>query len=457
MALIDRSPARGPLRVHPTNPRYFTDGSGRVVYLAGSHTWANWIEHKTSPADPDFDYAAFLDFLVAHNHNFMRLWGWEHARWATWDGTGRFFAYPLAYARTGPGVAMDGLPKFDLGRFDPAYFERLRDRTVAAGRRGIYAAVKLFDGFSLGFKTPATASPWVDERNPYRGHPFHAANNVNGIDGDPDRTDQGKAVHTLRIPAITRLQEAFVRKVVDTVNDLDNVLYEICNESDGTDDAVAWQYHFIRFLQHHQVGKPKQHPVGMTVPWPGGRNDTVFASPADWVSPNHTEQEAYKSDPPAADGRKVIVSDTDHLWGHGGEAAWVWKSFCRGLNVLLMDPWEPLAGSDLHTNNRRDHPTWEPVRRAMGHARCWPSGWTWRRWSRLGNWHRPATAWPAAAASTWCTSRPRGRSRWTCRGGRGRMRSNGSGRIRASFAARRPWPAGGRFSHRRLAGRRWRT
>ena len=29
----------GPLRVHPTNPRYFTDDSGHVIYLTGSHMW----------------------------------------------------------------------------------------------------------------------------------------------------------------------------------------------------------------------------------------------------------------------------------------------------------------------------------------------------------------------------------------------------------------------------------
>ena len=34
--------AKGPLRVHPENPRYFTDGSGRAVYLTGSHVWNNW-------------------------------------------------------------------------------------------------------------------------------------------------------------------------------------------------------------------------------------------------------------------------------------------------------------------------------------------------------------------------------------------------------------------------------
>jgi len=362
--------ADGPLRVHPTNPRYFADPAGRAIYLAGSHTWANWIEHKTSGDEPDFDFDGFLDFMVAHNHNFMRLWGWEHARWATWDGTGRFFAYPVAYARTGPAAALDGLPKFDLTRFDPAYFERLRTRVVAAGERGIYVAVKFFDGFSVGFKGPEPTDRWVPARNPYRGHPFHAANNVNGIDGDPDRTGQGKAIQSLRIPAITRLHEAYVQAVIDTVNDLDNVLYEICNESDGTSEAVEWQYHLIRFVKQYQAHKPKQHPVGMTVPYPNGRNEVVFDSPAHWVSPNHTDQQPYMSDPPAADGSKVIVSDTDHIWGHGGEQAWVFKSFTRGLNVLLMDPWEALKGSDLHSNNYRDHPTWPPVRRSMGYARA---------------------------------------------------------------------------------------
>jgi hypothetical protein len=362
--------ADGPLRIHPTNPRYFADPAGRAVYLAGSHTWANWIEHKVSGDEPDFDFDGFLDFMVAHNHNFMRLWGWEHAHWATWDGTGRFFAYPLAYARTGPGTALDGLPKFDLSRFDPAYFERLRRRVIAAGERGIYVAVKFFDGFSVGFKGDESTDRWVPARNPYRGHPFHAANNVNDIDGDPDHTGQGKAIQSLRIPAITRLQEAYVRAVIETVNDLDNVLYEICNESDGTSEAVEWQYHLIRFVKQYQAGKPKQHPVGMTVPYPGGRNEVVVDSPADWVSPNHTDQQPYMSDPPSADGSKVIVSDTDHIWGHGGEQAWVFKSFTRGLNVLLMDPWEPLKGSDLHTNNYRDHPTWPPVRRSMGCVRA---------------------------------------------------------------------------------------
>jgi hypothetical protein len=35
-----RQLASGPLKIHPDNPRYFTDGSGKAIYLTGSHTWA---------------------------------------------------------------------------------------------------------------------------------------------------------------------------------------------------------------------------------------------------------------------------------------------------------------------------------------------------------------------------------------------------------------------------------
>ncbi len=55
---------------------------------------------------------------------------------------------PLPYLRTGPGIALDGLPKFDLAKFNPAYFERMRSRLSEARERGIYAAVQLFQSFS---------------------------------------------------------------------------------------------------------------------------------------------------------------------------------------------------------------------------------------------------------------------------------------------------------------------
>ena len=125
--------AAGPLRVHPTNPRYFTDGtknadgSLKAVYLTGSHTWNNFQHNGVYPP---VDYDEYLDFLTKHNHNFIRLWVWEQGGWDPW-AAGHVVVEPVAYARTGPGDALDGKPKYDLAKFNDAYFDRLR---LAPGR-----------------------------------------------------------------------------------------------------------------------------------------------------------------------------------------------------------------------------------------------------------------------------------------------------------------------------------
>ena len=115
---------------------------------------------------------------------------------------------------------------------------------------------------------------------------------------------------------------------------------------------------------------PKRHPVGMTFQYCGGgmrgTNEALFDSPADWISPN--PDGGYRDDPPAADGSSarsapVIITDTDHLWGIGGNPSWVWKSFLRGLNPLFMDPYD---GSVLA---KRFDPQWQPVRLSLGYAR----------------------------------------------------------------------------------------
>src|SRR5579872_22763 len=76
-------PATGPLRAHPQNPRYFTDGSGRAIFLTGAHTWANLQDTGVGPV-PIFDWQAYLAMMQSHNHNFMRLWGWQQSAWAPW-------------------------------------------------------------------------------------------------------------------------------------------------------------------------------------------------------------------------------------------------------------------------------------------------------------------------------------------------------------------------------------
>ncbi len=348
---------QGPLRVHPSNPRCFTDDSGKAVYLTGSHTWANFQERGIAGQTPDFDYPRYLDFMVGHGHNFMRLWRWEQARWMQFAPATTPIRYtPMAYERTGPGRALDGKAKFDLTRFNQGYFDRLRCRVAEAGRRGIYVSVMLFQGFSVEQKGTQGVDP--DKGNAWNGHPYNAGNNVNEIDGDLNGDGEGQETHTLTNPAVTQLQQAYVRKVIDTLNDLDNVLWEISNESHT--GSVEWQYHMIRFIHKYEASKPKQHPVGMT----GSpiENAALFASPADWISPRGGN---YLDDPPDMKGEKVIIVDTDHIRPWKSDPAWVWKNFMRGNHFILMDHYMDFRmGSPNQPDFRHD-----AARRAMGFVR----------------------------------------------------------------------------------------
>ena len=353
------TPAKGPLTVDPCNSRYFTDGSGKAIYLTGSHSWANFQELGVA-GTPHFDYNFYLDFLEQQNHNFFRLWVWEQATWlpTTKD---KVLVDPLPYLRTGPGVARDGKLKFDLTKFNEAYFNRLRSRVIAARDRGIYVAVMLFQGWSIEDRG-LTGNPWD-------GHPFRRDNNINGIDGDPNGDWQGKEAHTLQIPAITTLQEAYIRKVIDTLNDLDNVLWEISNESQR--ESVAWHYHMINHIKAYEAAKPKQHPVGITSV---ANNRALFASPAEWISVDKMDGNRYRLDPPAASGEKVSILDSDHIAPLDDHSVWAFKAFTRGHNPIYMDVIQPWPGEEIvpdPTWNVFDHPDKWRVRQQLGYTRSY--------------------------------------------------------------------------------------
>ena len=314
-----------------SNPRYFTDESGRAVYLTGSHVWWNLPGDETfdfclrNPA-ARFSYDEYLRDLARHGHNFIRLWRIELIRW---DSCGRIVSLDFhPWARTGPGLAVDGKPPFDLTRFDPRYFARLRDRVALAQRRGFYVSVMLFEGWAVQFEEHG----WG-----WRGHPFNPANNANGVNADVNGDGRVLEAHTLANPRVTEIQEAYVRKVVDTVNRFDNVLYEVANESHV--GSTAWQYRMIDLVRRYERRKPKRHPIGMSYVHGDHAGNALYASRADWISPFYGGPPVL-ADPAPADGRKVVVLDTDHICGVCGDAAFVWKSFVRGHNPIYMDPFD---------------------------------------------------------------------------------------------------------------------
>ncbi|MGQ9463191.1 MAG: hypothetical protein ACUVTP_09220 [Candidatus Fervidibacter sp.] len=175
--------------------------------------------------------------------------------------------------------------------------------------------------------------------------PFHRDNNINGIDGDIDGDGIGAEIFTMgthpQLAAIRQLQLAYIKRVIDTLNHLDNVLYEVANEG-GTRE---WDWFVVQFVKDYEKTKPKQPPVGLTGHG-GETNEEMLASPADWFSPASKDWSDLKSDPrPVETGwRKVSILDTDHLWGEGGDEKWVWKSFARSHNPIYMDRIAHLTG-----------------------------------------------------------------------------------------------------------------
>jgi len=365
--------AAGPLIVSEANPRYFTVASDNAadkeaIYLTGSHIWNNFHDGMGPGSDcsetpEQVDYEAYLDFLKEHGHNFIRLWRWEQFKSQAAGGGFHLCMTPQPWPRTGPGEAKDGKPRFDLDSFDQAYFDRLRDRVVAAGNDGIYVAVMFFDGWALHL------SPVPDN---VEGHPFFGANNVNGV--------AIKSIVDYQVlpldPRVQVLQELYIHKVVDTLHDLPHVLWEVANESSGGGtvdknfaqmmgfsdvpdwgDSTEWQYWVIDVVKHHeqQQGYDK-HPIGMTMQFPVADqtkvNDPLFQSKAEWISPGYDDEiftegrhpmapgapsSHWFENPPASDGRKVVITDTDHYAPGKGDALWAWKSFLRGHHPILMD------------------------------------------------------------------------------------------------------------------------
>jgi Family of unknown function (DUF6298) len=346
-----------PLTVHPTNRRYFTDGSGKAVYLTGSQTHINLKDWGYTDPPPTFDYTAYLDFLEQHNHNFIRLWTFDQTQWLRFSDSLQVDATvhvtPFPWVRTGPGIAEDGKPKFNLNQFNQAYFERLRQRIIDAGERGIYVSIMLFEG-----NTPQLATP----PSSLVGSPFNVNNNVNGIDVDQNKDGKALEAYTLSVPEVTAIQAAYVRKVIDTVNDLDNVLYEVCNECPA--DSTKWQYHMIDLIKKYQARKPKQHPIGMTSHFGQSLKD-LYESDADWISPAGLDAPYdFLTNPRPADGRKVVMLDSDHITYFDAYPGMVWKWFTRGMNPVFIDLAPPLR-------DKAPLPEQDLIRAAMGFTRAY--------------------------------------------------------------------------------------
>ncbi len=235
-----------PLALHPQNSHYFLfRGKPTVLITSG--------EHYGAVLNLDFDYVKYLDTLQADGLNLTRTFSGAYV-----EPMGAFniaqntlapapnrFICPWARSDT-PGYASGG-NKFDLTRWDDAYFKRLKDFVAQAAKRGVVVEMNLFCPFY--------------EDSQWRLSPQNAINNVNGV-GKVARTD----VYTLdKHGGLLAVHDAMVRKIVAELRDFDNVYYEICNEPYFGGVTLEWQRHIADVIVDTERSLESKHLISQNI------------------------------------------------------------------------------------------------------------------------------------------------------------------------------------------------
>jgi hypothetical protein len=234
-----------PLALHPENPHYFLL-RGRPAFLITSG------EHYGAVLNADFDFVPYLDELQARGFNLTRTFSGVYR-----EVPGSFQIkdntlapapdrYVSPWARTDKPGAADGGAKFDLDRWNDAYFQRLKEFCTQAARRGVVVELVLFCPFY--------------EDGMWNVSPLNARNNVNGVGGIP-RTE----VYTLKHPAMVARHEALVRKVAATLRECDCLYYEICNEPYFGGVTLDWQARIAETIAAAEPPPGPKHLIAQNI------------------------------------------------------------------------------------------------------------------------------------------------------------------------------------------------
>lgn len=249
LSTVDISPQatpNKPLSLHPDNAHYFLF-RGKPALLITS------AEHYGAVLNLDFNYVKYLDELQTHGLNLTRTFSGVYredekafgiARNTLAPADGKFIC---PWARSSKEGYAGGGNKFDLKKWDDAYFTRLKDFLAQASKRGIVVELVLFCPFY--------------EDSMWNLSPMNAANNINDLGklnrNEPyDRTKNG---------GLQSYQEAVVKKIVAETNEYDNLYFEVCNEpyfGGVTDD---WQRRIIDVIVETEKNLPNEHLISQNI------------------------------------------------------------------------------------------------------------------------------------------------------------------------------------------------
>jgi len=234
-----------PISLHPQNPHYFLF-RGRPTILITS------AEHYGAVLNLDFNYSVYLKTLKADGLNHTRLFAGTYREIPGSFGITENTLAPLPerficpWARSdSPGYNQGG-NKFDLSKWDDAYFARLKDFMAQAAAVGVVVEMNLW-------------CPNYDEAL-WKASPLHVSNNVNNVG-----TCGKDETYTLKHQDLVAVQEATTRKIVRELADFDNLYYEICNEPYFAGVAMDWQHRIADVIVDEEKNNSFKHLISQNI------------------------------------------------------------------------------------------------------------------------------------------------------------------------------------------------
>ena len=284
-------PAPPPISLHPDNPHCFLF-RGRPTVLITS------AEHYGAVINLDFDYTRYLDRLARARLNYTRIYpGALVEREGDFCPGNMMAPRPgrllLPWARSDtPGYELGG-NKFDLDRWDEAYFARLDDFLAQCSRRDIVVEICFFNA-----QYPKNWSAQA----------LHRTGNVQGV-GTCDHV----GFQTLRDAPLVERQIAYVQKLTRAAADYDNVILEICDEPRlfGTpeDEYHAWISHLIDRVREAESDLPRPHLIAQQM-------DCDLGLPGDFSADPRVQvivgQYIWYSGPKQIGGLQLLETEYEH-------------------------------------------------------------------------------------------------------------------------------------------------
>ena len=240
-----RVAAKDPIALHPHCGHYFLwKGKPTILVTSG--------EHYGAVLNLDFDFERCLAALASDGLNHTRTFSGTYREVPRSFGiTDNTLApkpnrYACPWARSDAPGCSDGGNRFDLTRFDEAYFQRLKRFMAAAQKHGVVVEMNLF-------------CPLYDDAL-WNASPMNSKNNVNGV-GDCPRTE----ALTLKHPRLVEMQVAFTREIVRELNAFDNLYYEVCNEPYFGGVTLDWQHRIVDTIVDAEKALPCKHLISLNI------------------------------------------------------------------------------------------------------------------------------------------------------------------------------------------------